>query len=191
MLAAGAGCGADEPSLGVVTSEVTVGSFETSGCSTAVVLALSMQVAEEVDCLMPGQLVRFEEQDGIQFNGSAVLPYLDSEARADLYAAAADGGGTLLVNSAFRSVVQQYLLRKWFEQGRCGITAAAQPGSSNHEGGRALDVDNWESWVGTLGAHGWAHDIPGRSRALRSPGVAGHPRRRRAGVPAPVEPQRA
>jgi MYXO-CTERM domain-containing protein len=161
LLLAAAGCSSEDPPLGVVRSEVTVGSFVNSSCSTSVVIALSQQVAEEVDCLMPGQMVRFEEQDGIQFNGSAVLPYLDAEAREDLYAAAADGGTTLLINSAFRSVVQQYLLRNWFEQGRCGITAAAQPGSSNHEGGRALDVDNWEAWVGTLGAHGWSHDIPG------------------------------
>ena len=109
----------------------------------SVVLGLSAQVADEVDCLMPGQMVRFEEQDGIVFNGSAVLPYLDSEARADLYAAAAAREGELRVNSAFRSVVQQYLLRAWFEQGRCGITAAALPGSSNHEGGRALELESF------------------------------------------------
>jgi MYXO-CTERM domain-containing protein len=160
-LAAGlVGC-ADEPNLGVYRSEVNVGDFETSTCSTAVVIGLSAQVAEEVDCLMPGQMVEFEEVDGIVFNGSAVLPYLDAEARDDLYAAAAESTTALKINSAFRSVVQQYLLRRWFEQGRCGITAAAQPGSSNHEGGRAIDVDNYGAWISILGAHGWAHSVPG------------------------------
>jgi hypothetical protein len=160
-LAAGlVGC-ADEPNLGVYRSEVNVGDFETSTCSTAVVIGLSAQVAEEVDCLMPGQMVEFEEVDGIVFNGSAVLPYLDAEARDDLYAAAAESTTALKINSAFRSVVQQYLLRRWFEQGRCGITAAAQPGSSNHEGGRAIDVDNYDAWISILGAHGWAHSVPG------------------------------
>ena len=154
-----AGC-SNEPHFGVVTSAATVGDYITSSCSTSVVLELSRQVAEEVDCLMPGQLVRFEEQGGIRFNGAAVLPYMDEEARTDLYAATT-GARTLEINSAFRSVVQQFLLREWYEQGRCGISAAALPGQSNHEGGRALDVDNWYDWVGDLANHGWAHDVPG------------------------------
>jgi hypothetical protein len=158
VLVAG-GCGSEEH-LGVIRSEATVGDYVSSSCSTSVVIGLSKQVAEEVDCLMPGQLVEFEELGGIQFNGSAVLPYLSEEARDDLYAATS-GGGTFKINSAFRSVVQQYLLRSWFDQGRCGISAAAQPGSSNHESGRALDVDNWFDWVDTLADHGWAHTVPG------------------------------
>jgi hypothetical protein len=42
-----------------------VSSFEASSCSTGTVLALSIQIAEEVDCMMPGQLVKFEELHGI------------------------------------------------------------------------------------------------------------------------------
>ena len=91
-----------------------------------------------------------------------MLPYLDAAARADLYAAAAAGGGAVVkINSAFRTVVQQYLLYRWFQLGRCGIPAAAVPGSSNHESGRAIDVSNNSSWVTILGDHGWAHDVPG------------------------------
>jgi hypothetical protein len=161
LVAAGAaGCAADEPRYGQVASAATVDSFLTSSCSTSVVLALSIQIAEEVDCMMPGQLVRFEEQGGIRFNGSAVLPYLAEEARADLYAATA-GERVLLVNSGFRTVVQQYLLREWFERGRCGIAAAALPGNSNHESGRAIDVDNWQEWTSDLAAHGWDQTVPG------------------------------
>lgn len=70
-------------------------------------------------------------------------------------------GTKLQVNSGFRTVVQQYLLRRWFELSRCGITAAAEPGTSNHESGRALDVQNYNAWITTLEAHGWAHDVPG------------------------------
>ena len=139
-----------------------VESFEMSTCSTAVVLALSRQLAEEVDCMLPGQLVAFEERAVIAFAGAAVLPYLSDVGRADLYAAAdAGGGATVRVTSAFRTVVQQYLLRRWFELGRCGITAAAQPGSSNHESGRALDVSNYADWISVFAAHGWAHTVPG------------------------------
>jgi hypothetical protein len=137
-----------------------VASFETTSCSTGDVLALARQIAEEVNCMLPGQLVVFEAGPNIEFVGSAVLPYLGGAARDDLYAAAATGG-VVEVTSAFRTVVQQYLLRRWFELGRCGITAAAEPGSSNHESGRALDVANYDDWVATFAAHGWDHSVPG------------------------------
>jgi hypothetical protein len=139
-----------------------VSSFEMTACATSTVLALSIQIAQEVDCINPGQLVAFEESATIQFVGSAVLPYVSEQARSALLAAADAGGGEVIeVTSAFRTVVQQYLLRRWFELGRCGITAAAQPGSSNHESGRALDVSNYSAWITGLEAQGWAHDVPG------------------------------
>jgi hypothetical protein len=139
-----------------------VSSFETTSCATGDVLALSRQIADEVNCLVPGQLVTFEEGPAIVFTGSAVLPYASSLARTSLYAAAADGAGKVMrVTSAFRTVVQQYLLSRWFELGRCGITAAAEPGRSNHETGRALDLSNYSDWITTLEAHGWSHDVPG------------------------------
>lgn len=139
-----------------------VGSFETSSCSTGTVLELSRQIAEETDCLMPGQLVKFDVVRGLQITGSAVLPYLGAGARTDLYAAAAIAGATpLQITSAFRTVVQQYLLFRWFSLGRCDITAAADPGRSNHESGRAIDVGNYAAFVTILGDRGWAHDVPG------------------------------
>jgi hypothetical protein len=131
-----------------------------TSCSTAVVIELSRQIAEEVDCLMPGQLVPLEEGDGIVFTGAAVLPYMSEEGRAALLAAAA-AGGTIELNSAYRTVAQQYLLYRWFQAGRCGITAAADPGESNHESGRAIDVNNWPERVSVLEANGWAHTVPG------------------------------
>lgn len=169
-----ASCGGDgekppvEPDAAAVPSGTPsiegtpVSSFETSTCSTAAVIELSRQIAEETDCIMPGQLVKFDPVPGITFTGSAVLPYLSAKARADLYAAAGQAGTTpMQITSAFRTVVQQYLLNRWFELGRCGITAAAEPGRSNHESGRALDIGNYNAWITKLGAHGWSHDIPG------------------------------
>ena len=133
-----------------------------TSCSTAVVIALSRQIAAEVGCMAPGQLVAFAEGNGIVFAGGAVLPYVSEVARADLYDAVASGGGRALeLTSVYRTVVQQYLLYRWFQAGRCGITAAAMPGQSNHESGRAIDVSNWSAWVGDLGAHGWGHTVPG------------------------------
>src|SRR5690349_21069820 len=94
--------------LGGVARAESVGSFvNDTGCSTMVVRPLSEQIAEEVECMMPGLLVPFEEGNGITFAGT-VLPWIDAEARTDLLAAAAEG--ELQVTSAYRTVAQQYLL---------------------------------------------------------------------------------
>ncbi len=154
-----------------------VASFETSSCATSSVLALSTQIAEEVDCIMPGQLVPFAETSVLTFTGSAVLPYISMTARTKLLAAAAAANGrTMKINSGFRTVVQQYLLYRWFQLGRCGIPAAAEPGRSNHESGRALDMSNYSEWITTLGQHGWSHNVPGdpvHFEHLASPDIRG------------------
>jgi hypothetical protein len=139
-----------------------VSSFETTSCSTGDVLALSRQISDEVNCLMPGQLVVFDAGMVIDFTGAAVLPYLGTPGRTALYASADEANGRVMqVTSAFRTIVQQYLLHRWFELGRCGITAAADPGRSNHESGRALDISNYNDWITTLDGHAWSHDVPG------------------------------
>ena len=55
LLGAASGCAAPDPDTGELTEAATVESLVATGCSTAVVLGLSWQIAEEVDCLMPGQ----------------------------------------------------------------------------------------------------------------------------------------
>ena len=151
----------DGVEIGSSRSAATVGDQVASDCSTAVVLALSRQISDEIQCLSPDSFVRFEEGNGIVFAGSAVLPYLTPNGKSDLEAAVAARGGQLSINSAFRTVAQQFLLLSWHNQGRCQITAAAPVGESNHESGRALDIGNWGDWVGALGDHGWAHTVPG------------------------------
>lgn len=146
----------EEESAGL---SVTVGDHVRGGCSTAPVLGLSRQIADEVTCMAPDALASFSEGDGVVFVGSAVLPYLAPDARDALVAAAQDG--PIEVVSAFRTLPQQYLLRRWYEVGRCGIPAAAQPGRSNHESGRALDVSNRSAARNRLAAHGWYANVPG------------------------------
>ncbi|MBZ0236613.1 MAG: M15 family metallopeptidase, partial [Deltaproteobacteria bacterium] len=154
-------CG-QAPELAQVELASEVGDYETTSCATAVVIELSRQIAAEVDCMSPGQLVPFAEGGDIVFAGSAVLPYVSETAREDLYAAVAAGAGmSLQVTSAYRTVAQQYLLYRWFQLGRCGITAAATPGGSNHESGRAIDVSNYSAWVSTLADHAWDQTVPG------------------------------
>lgn len=155
-----AACGLDaDDQYGELTSAVTVSSYATSSCSTSVVLGLSKQIADEISCMSPTLLSKFEPSANLQITSNAVLPYLHSTAKADIVKVAA--GRTVQINSAFRTVAQQYLLYRWYQLGRCGITAAATPGRSNHESGRALDLANYSSLISAMSGQGWAHDVPG------------------------------
>jgi hypothetical protein len=152
------GC-ASEPSTSVEMSAATVADYASSGCSTGVVIGLSKQIAQEANCEHLGNYVSFDGATGITMASSAVLPYLDTAARNDLVHEAA--GNSLTVTSALRTLAQQYLLYAWYQQGRCGIAAAATVGHSNHEGGRAVDLANWSSRISSMSSNGWAHDVPG------------------------------
>lgn len=153
------GCVDQGPDLSQTAAASTVADYAYSGCSTSVVLGLSRQIADEVGCEHPGGLEAFTETGGMVFTSSSVLAYLESDAKTDLEQVAANH--TVQVNSAFRTIAQQYLLVRWHAAGRCGITATAAVGNSNHESGRAVDLANYSSLVGTMSAHGWAHDVAG------------------------------
>jgi uncharacterized protein (TIGR03382 family) len=152
-------CNADDLTYGETSSEISVGAAVTSSCSTATVRGLSIQIAQELECMSPTNLVKLSPSSRIKFASSAVLPYMHSKAKADLIAAG--NAATLSVNSGFRTVAQQYLLYRWDQLGRCGIAVAASPGRSNHESGRAVDLGNWSSRVGTMKSHHWSHSVPG------------------------------
>jgi hypothetical protein len=123
--------------------DTTVAMLVTGTCSTAPLRGLSMQIAEEIRCIAPDLLVPIEETSRIKFQSGAVLPYLSSETAQALRDASQ--AEVLQLNSGMRSVAQQYLLKRWQQQGRCGIRVAASPGRSNHETGRALDLSNSSS----------------------------------------------
>jgi uncharacterized protein (TIGR03382 family) len=154
-----AGCGLSGEEYGEAQSAVSVSTYTTSTCSTSAVLGLSKQIADEISCMSPTLLSRFSPSTQLQLTSNAVLPYLHATAKADLIKVSATA--TLQVNSAFRTVAQQYLLYRWYQLGRCGITAAATPGRSNHESGRAVDLANYSSVVSAMSARGWSHDVPG------------------------------
>jgi hypothetical protein len=156
-LALAGGCATEALTIDEVSSEVSVAQqASASGCSTAVVLGLSRQIADEVACSMPGAFREFSHPN-IVLTSNAVLPYLQSGAREDLLAIAAQR--TVQINSAFRTPPQQFLLREWFLAGRCGIAAAATVGRSNHESGRALDISGYS--LATMTANDYAHSVPG------------------------------
>jgi uncharacterized protein (TIGR03382 family) len=158
---AASGCGLqtedEEPSYGETMSEVSVGNYTTGTCSTSVVIGLSKQIADEIGCMNPTSLTKFTAGGNITVTSNAVLPYLSAKGKTALMAV----NGTVQVNSAFRTVAQQYLLYRWYQAGLCGIPAAATPGRSNHESGRAVDLANYSARISAMSAQGWAHDVAG------------------------------
>ena len=150
-----AGCvETEEPTYATTASMVTVGSTVSTSCSTAVVIGLSKQIADEVSCLNPAALTRFTPGGRITFTGNAVLPYLGAPAKAGLMTASS--AASIQINSAYRTVAQQYLIYRWYQQGRCGIDIAARPGRSNHQSGRALDIASAGSKVSAMRRGGWS-----------------------------------
>ena len=66
------------------------------------------------------------------------------------------------LNYAWRSAAEQYLLYNWGAKGICGIDLVATPGTSNHEGGRAIDTSDYSKWFTALTSHGWDHSYPSK-----------------------------
>jgi MYXO-CTERM domain-containing protein len=140
-----------DESLGRIVYGLNVDEIAAAGgCSTAAVRGLSEQILAVVNCAQPGIYAAVPTRPNLSL-GSAVFPYLETPARDALVATLdAHPGTTMNVTSMLRSVVAQYLLYYWYQHGQCGITAAAAPGSSNHESGLALDVSNYSTWQTAL-----------------------------------------
>ncbi|MDB9316175.1 MULTISPECIES: peptidoglycan-binding protein [Cyanophyceae] len=123
-------------------------------CSTTTVRGLSLQIIAEMNLLIPNVLVNFEDLN-IHSNSQAVNLFLQPAAKEALRRAIQTRGTTLKINSAYRTVAQQHLLRSWYENGKCNIRLAAKPGLSNHEDGLALDTPDFQAWISALENEGW------------------------------------
>lgn len=123
-------------------------------CSTTSVRALSEQLVHEIDCLSPGALKSIAGNAGLSLGG-AVFGFLQAPAAAALVRAQAKRGSVMTINSALRTLPQQYLLYTWYQRGLCGIPAAAKPGSSNHESGLAVDIEDNAGWRTAMEAAGF------------------------------------
>ncbi|MBX3204463.1 MAG: M15 family metallopeptidase [Labilithrix sp.] len=121
-------------------------------CTTSVVKGLSTQLVDEIQCMRPGTFASIEGASGFTL-GSAVFPWLQAPARDALLAAQRERGVTMTINSALRTLPQQYLLYRWYRSGRCGISLAASPGKSNHESALAVDIEDNAAWREAMRAH--------------------------------------
>lgn len=124
-------------------------------CSTSSVEGLSRQIIAQSHCIDANAFVAVGDHSNLRPHSDVFL-YMTAPAKAHLLAAlAANPQKTLVVNSALRTVAQQYLLSVWGKDKRCGIDLAAAPGESNHEGGLALDIADPSQWRAALQTHGF------------------------------------
>lgn len=142
--------------VGEARAFLTVEEAVTAGCSTSQLEALSLQIIGQGNCIEPGAFSELVPPANVNF-GSAVLPFLEEPARDKLLEALNENPGlNMQVNSMLRTVAQQYLLYRWYLGGMCGIGLAATPGSSNHETGLAIDIQQYDAWRTILEAKGFS-----------------------------------
>ncbi len=141
----------EDDGVGISTSALvatdTVGqAVADPSCSTNLVRGLSDQLIAEVECLRPNTMSRIDKIPNLVLRLNA-YPFMQTSAADALKkVVAARGGVTLSVNSSTRTLPQQLMLYRWYQQKRCGISLAARPGSSNHESGTAVDVQDNAAW---------------------------------------------
>jgi D-alanyl-D-alanine carboxypeptidase len=124
-------------------------------CNTGLARGLSLQLIAKMNRMVKTPLLVEVKHPLIDTGSSSVNPFL--QPAAALVKAVEARGQKLIINSCLRTTVQQHIIRTQFEQGLCGITAAALPGRSNHEKGLAIDVQDMSDWRLTLEVYGWRY----------------------------------
>lgn len=127
---------------------------DVTDCSTQSVKGLDNQLIWKMNQISLGLLTRIDAIPGLSL-GDAVHPWLQKDAATSLGRAIASTGRTMIINSAYRTLAGQALLRSHYEEGRCDIMAAAQPGASNHNNASAIDIEEADSWQSPLENNGW------------------------------------
>ena len=133
----------------------TVREAATRSCSTASVDGLSRQIIAQARCIDANAFVPLPALSNL-----VTKPYVYAFFRAPaqrhlLQALKANPKRTMTLHSALRTIAQQYLLYRWGSRKQCGIRLAAEPGTSNHESGLALDISNPGDWRSALRAEGF------------------------------------
>jgi hypothetical protein len=130
----------------------TVQEAALGSCSTESVDGLSRQIIEQARCLKPNDFVALPKRPNLVMKPQ-VFPYLEMAARDRLLKALdAHPKQTMTINSALRTVAQQYLVSHWAATKICGVQLATRPGESNHEIGSALDIAEAGQWRPALEA---------------------------------------
>lgn len=139
--------------MATATMDSVEGVAQSSACTTAAIAGLSKQIVAEMNCVRSGLMADITTLN-ISLSSAAALPYLQKPAAAALGRATA-GRSRLALNSTLRTVAQQWILYSWYQTGRCGVSLAAKPGTSNHEDGLAFDTSSYSSWKSILSANSY------------------------------------
>ena len=130
-------------------------------CETAQIGALSRQVYNNIACNSATSWGSVAGVVGIDATGSGIsqFPFLQKGARDSLVACVnakrATVGADLVINSAVRVSSQQHLLYQWGNRNKC-VGLVAVPGTSNHEAGLSVDINNYQAWSTSLQAYSFA-----------------------------------
>src|SRR5262249_31341343 len=124
------------------------------GCSTAGLIPLNDQILEillaTVNTAEETNLVSCADIPLLHAVGNSTIPLLQPAARLALQHAIEQKNRDMNLVHAYRTVAHQFVLREWKKHGRCGIRAARKPGTSDHERGLAIDINDHEVWTTTL-----------------------------------------
>jgi N-acetylmuramoyl-L-alanine amidase len=130
-----------------------------NGCSTAGLRTLNGQIVQvlvkAVNTENGTNLVPCDDIPLLRVIGNSTIPLLQPEAHASLERVVEQKNRRMDLIHAYRTIAQQFVLREWKRSGKCRITAARKPGTSDHERGLAIDIDNSEFWKNTLESNGW------------------------------------
>lgn len=133
-------------------------------CSTGSVKGLSLQLIEQMNCLDPGVMTSFSGATNIDYS-PVVFPFQQGPATETLTTVAAGGGSVMSINSALRTLPQQYLLYQWYtradRRAECNANLAATPGRSNHNGGLAVDISSSDTWRSSMRAADYIDNVSG------------------------------
>jgi N-acetylmuramoyl-L-alanine amidase len=118
--------------------------------STAVANGLSQQLIYQINLIRPNALVSFDDLN-VDL-GNAAYPFVPPEGKEGLRKAIEARGAKLVVNSAYRTIAQQFLLYNWRAS---NSNPVAKPGTSNHQSGLALDINDRSGWLRFMQSQGW------------------------------------
>lgn len=122
---------------------------------------LSAQLIHELQCMDSSLLAWYEPCKSVGCIW-AVGPQphaIRPEVISALEAVAASKNDYITIEAGYRDVAMQYYSR-WFQENCNSAFNAAEPGKSNHQGGRAVDVKYYAHWWDSLLEFGFDHPIP-------------------------------
>lgn len=150
-----------------------------NGCSTAGLRPLNNQIVQvllkAVNTPDETNLVLCDDIELLRVIGNSTIPLLQPAARASLKRVIEQKNHRMDLIHAYRTIAQQFVLLEWKRRGKCHITQARKPGTSDHERGLAIDIDNNEFWKSTLQSHGWNWAGPGDPGHFRFGGDGTNP----------------